>query len=74
MTSIFNDMVEKFMDEFLVFDSSFENCLSNLDVMLVRCEETKLVLNWKKIHFMVEEGIVLGHKVSKVDRGGPDKN
>ena len=23
-----------------------------------------LVLNWEKCHFMVQEGIVLGHKVS----------
>ena len=30
-----------------------------------RCEKTNLVLNWEKCHFMVQEGIVLGHKVSK---------
>nr|GEZ13618.1 reverse transcriptase domain-containing protein [Tanacetum cinerariifolium] len=29
------------------------------------CEETKLALNWEKSHFMVKEGIVLGHKISK---------
>ncbi|GKA20927.1 reverse transcriptase domain-containing protein [Tanacetum coccineum] len=29
------------------------------------CEETNLVLNWEKCHFMVKEGIVLGHKISK---------
>jgi len=29
-----------------------------------RCEETNLVLNWEKCHFMVREGIVLGHKIS----------
>ncbi|GJZ44119.1 reverse transcriptase domain-containing protein [Tanacetum coccineum] len=33
--------------------------------MLNRCEETNLVLNWEKCHFMVKEGIVLGHKISK---------
>ncbi|GJT14547.1 reverse transcriptase domain-containing protein [Tanacetum coccineum] len=33
--------------------------------MLVRCKETNLVLNWDKCHFMVKEGIVLGHKISK---------
>ncbi|GJU33883.1 reverse transcriptase domain-containing protein [Tanacetum coccineum] len=32
---------------------------------LNRCEETNLVLNWEKCHFMVKEGIVLGHKISK---------
>ncbi|GJR37885.1 reverse transcriptase domain-containing protein [Tanacetum coccineum] len=29
------------------------------------CEDTNLVLNWEKCHFMVKEGIVLGHKISK---------
>ncbi|GJS09999.1 hypothetical protein Tco_0366795 [Tanacetum coccineum] len=33
--------------------------------MLQRCENTNLVLNWEKCHFMVKEGIVLGHKISK---------
>ncbi|GJX45342.1 reverse transcriptase domain-containing protein [Tanacetum coccineum] len=33
--------------------------------MLQRCEDTNLVLNWEKSHFMVKEGIVLGHKISK---------
>nr|GFB33433.1 reverse transcriptase domain-containing protein [Tanacetum cinerariifolium] len=28
------------------------------------CEDTKLALNWEKSHFMVKEGIVLGHKIS----------
>ena len=32
--------------------------------VLVRCEETNLVLNWEKCHFMVQEGIVLGHRIS----------
>nr|GEZ82931.1 reverse transcriptase domain-containing protein [Tanacetum cinerariifolium] len=29
------------------------------------CEDTNLVLNWEKCHFMCKEGIVLGHKISK---------
>ncbi|GJT31870.1 reverse transcriptase domain-containing protein [Tanacetum coccineum] len=64
MTAIFHDMVEEFMDDFLVFANSFDCCLANLDRMLARCEETKLVLNWEKCHFMVKEGIVQGHKIS----------
>ena len=44
---------------------SFDNCLENLRQSLIRCEETNLVLNWEKCHFMVEEGIVLGHQISK---------
>jgi len=39
--------------------------LSNLARVLERCEETNLVLNFEKCHFMVEQGIVLGHVVSK---------
>nr|GEZ57648.1 reverse transcriptase domain-containing protein [Tanacetum cinerariifolium] len=69
MLDIFHDMVEKmmevFMDDFSVFGNSFENCLSRLDKMLQRCEDTNLSLNWEKSHFMVKEGIVLGHKISK---------
>ncbi|GJU91374.1 reverse transcriptase domain-containing protein [Tanacetum coccineum] len=58
-------MMEVFMDDFSVFGNSFETCLSHLDKMLKRCEDTNLCLNWEKIHFMVKEGIVLGHKISK---------
>ncbi|GKB74963.1 reverse transcriptase domain-containing protein [Tanacetum coccineum] len=69
MLAIFHDMVEKtmevFMDAFSVFGNSFENCLSRLDKMLQRCEDTNLCLNWDKSHFMVKEDIVLGHKISK---------
>ncbi|MCI53475.1 reverse transcriptase, partial [Trifolium medium] len=52
------------MDDFSVFGPSFELCLKNLDTVLKRCVETNLVLNWEKCHFMVTEGIVLGHKIS----------
>nr|GFA85591.1 reverse transcriptase domain-containing protein [Tanacetum cinerariifolium] len=69
MMVIFHDMIEKtmevFMDEFSVFGNSFKTCLSYLDKMLKRCEDTNLCLNWEKSHFMVKEGIVLGHKISK---------
>ncbi|GKC51541.1 reverse transcriptase domain-containing protein [Tanacetum coccineum] len=63
MVAIFHDMIEKtmevFMDDFSVFGDSFSSCLSHLDKMLQRCEDTNLVLNWEKCHFMVKEGIVL---------------
>ncbi|GKC93555.1 reverse transcriptase domain-containing protein [Tanacetum coccineum] len=69
MMAIFHDMIEKmmevFMDDFLVFGNLFKNCLSRLDKMLKRCEDTNLGLNWEKSPFMVKEGIVLGHKISK---------
>ncbi|GKA71518.1 hypothetical protein Tco_0777657 [Tanacetum coccineum] len=69
MMAIFHDMIEEtmkvFMDDFSVFRNSFSSCLSHLDKMLKRCEDTNLVLNWEKCHFMVKEGIVLGHKILK---------
>jgi hypothetical protein len=76
MSAIFHgfceEIVEVFMDNFSVYRTSFDNCLHNLDKVLQRCEETNLVLNWEKCHFMVNEGIVLGYKISergiKVDR------
>nr|GEZ39387.1 hypothetical protein [Tanacetum cinerariifolium] len=68
--------MELFMDDFSVFGNSFENCLSRLDKMLQRCEDTNLSLNWEKSYFMVKEGIVLSHKISKngteVDRAKVD--
>jgi len=68
MMAIFFDMVEKFievfMDDFSIFAPSFEGCLTNLERVLQRSEESNLVLNWEKCHFMVQEGIVLGHKIS----------
>ncbi|GJR31799.1 reverse transcriptase domain-containing protein [Tanacetum coccineum] len=53
-----------FMDDFSIFRNSFDTCLNNLDKMLQRCKDSHLVLNWEKCHFMVKEGIILGHKVS----------
>ncbi|KAL4272734.1 hypothetical protein GQ457_13G016470 [Hibiscus cannabinus] len=68
MTGIFFDLnedcLEIFMDDFSTFGENFDNCLSNLEKVLIRCKETNLVLNWEKCHFMVDEGRVLGHKIS----------
>ncbi|KAI5342851.1 hypothetical protein L3X38_010727 [Prunus dulcis] len=68
MMSIFSDMVERFievfMDDFSVFGDSFDQCLHNLSKVFARCEHTNLVLNWEKCHFMVNQGIVLGHVIS----------
>nr|GEU40164.1 reverse transcriptase domain-containing protein [Tanacetum cinerariifolium] len=69
MMAIFRDMIEKtmevFMDDFSVFGNLFQSCLSHLEKMLKRCEDTNLCLNWENSHFIVKEGIVLGHKISK---------
>nr|GEX64673.1 reverse transcriptase domain-containing protein [Tanacetum cinerariifolium] len=58
-------MMEVFTDDFSVFGNSFGTYLSHLDKMPQQCEDTNLFLNWEKNHFMVKEGIVLGHKISK---------
>ncbi|KAL4386389.1 hypothetical protein GQ457_09G017220 [Hibiscus cannabinus] len=67
MTAIFSDLnedcLEIFMDDFSTFGEYFDNCLSNLEKVLIRYKERNLVLNWEKCHFMVDEGIVLGHKI-----------
>ena len=56
--------MEIFMDDFLIYGSSFEDCLKNLETVLQRCQDKNLALNWEKCHFMVTEGIVLEHKIS----------
>nr|GFB74453.1 retrovirus-related Pol polyprotein from transposon 17.6 [Tanacetum cinerariifolium] len=69
MIAIFHDMIEQtmevFTDDFSVFGNSFSTCLTNLEKMLKRCEDTKLALIWEKSHFMVKEGIILGHEILK---------
>ncbi|KAL6334551.1 hypothetical protein AAG906_018890 [Vitis piasezkii] len=69
MLSILSDMVERIMevfkDDIIVYGSSYEECLLHLEVVLHRCIEKDLVLNWEKCHFMVQKGIVLGHIISK---------
>ncbi|KAL1531292.1 hypothetical protein AAHA92_33985 [Salvia divinorum] len=68
MMSIFSDLLEEcieiFMDDFTVYEVSFETCLHHLDVVLERCQSKNLVLNYEKCHFKVTEGIVRGHVVS----------
>ncbi|GKE89325.1 hypothetical protein Tco_1566800 [Tanacetum coccineum] len=68
MLTVFHNMIEEsvdvFIDNFSIFGNSFDKCLNNLDKMLQRCKDAHLVLNWEKCHFVVKEGIVLGHKVS----------
>lgn len=60
------------MDDFTLSGLKSEACLRNLSQVLLRYEETNLVLNWKKYQFVIREGIVLDHKISfkgiEVDR------
>ena len=66
--AIFFDYIDNFMEVFMgdisIF-GSFDVCLANLSTVLKRCQEVNLVLSWEKSHFIVQEGIGLGHKVSK---------
>ncbi|RDX84924.1 Retrovirus-related Pol polyprotein from transposon opus, partial [Mucuna pruriens] len=68
--------MEVFMDDFMMYANSFEACLSNMSKVLKRCMDTNLVLNFEKFHFMLTEGIVVGHLVSnrgiKVDKSKID--
>ena len=69
MLSIFSDLVKRimevYMDDITVYGENFEKCLFNLETILHRCIEKNLVLNWEKCHFMVSQGIVLGHIISE---------
>ncbi|KAG9444943.1 hypothetical protein H6P81_016283 [Aristolochia fimbriata] len=69
MMALFHDMIGKmmeiFMDDLTIYGLTFETCLQHLELVLERCEEKKPVLNWEKCHFMVRDGIVLGHKISE---------
>lgn len=69
MMSIFSVLLEKgievFMYDFTVYGKNFEQCLGYLKQTLIRCVQSDLVLNYEKCHFMVREGIVLGHVISE---------
>jgi hypothetical protein len=52
------------MHDFLMFGTSFDDCLKNLEMVLKKYEEIHLVLNWEKCDFIAQEGIVLGHCIS----------
>jgi hypothetical protein len=69
MMAVFSEFIEEivevFMDDFSVYGKTSVDCLENLDKVLMRCAEVDLVLNWEKCHFMVKQGIVLGHVISE---------
>ena len=68
MMSIFYDFIENyieiFMYDFTVYGNSFDQCLDHLGKVLKCCNNTYLVINYEKCHFMVQQGIILGHVVS----------
>ena len=80
MVSIFSEYVEKiievFMDDFSVYGDSFDDYFDNLKLILTRCIENNLMLNWKKYHFIIDYEIVLDHvvlfKSIKIDKSKID--
>jgi hypothetical protein len=40
------------VDDFSVYDKTFEDCLANLDKVLKLCQMADLVINWEKCHFI----------------------
>ena len=52
------------MDNFSLFGNDFESCLAHLTKILEVCVRKRLILSWEISHFMVQEGVVLGHIVS----------
>ena len=68
MRAIFSDFLgdsfEVFMDDFSVFGDDFDCYLAHLTKILKVCVRKRLVLSWEKSHFMVREGVVLGHLIS----------
>lgn len=59
------DFIEVFMDDILIVEYRYEEFLTHFVRVLKICVDTNLALNWEKYHFMENEGIVLGHKVSQ---------
>jgi hypothetical protein len=59
MMSIFSNYVERiikvFMDDLTVYGDSFDKYIEDLSLVLKRCIETNLILNYKKCYFMVEQ-------------------
>ena len=67
MTTIFSDFLgdslEVLMDDFSIFGDDFDSCLAHLTKVLEVCIRKRLVLSWEKSHFMVQEGVMLGHLI-----------
>ena len=58
------DSLKVFTDNFSIFGDDFDSCLAHLTKILEVYVRKQLVLSWEKSHFMVREGVVLGHLVS----------
>ena len=64
-SELLGDRLEIFMCDFSIFCFTFDSCLEKLKNILKIYIESNIVLSWEKSHFMVPEGIVLGHQVGQ---------
>jgi len=64
-SDLIHDCVEVYMDDFTVYGDSFNEALENLEKLLIICKETNLSLIHEKCFMMFNEGIVLGHHISR---------
>ena len=53
------------MDDFFLYEDSFDQCIHHLKLVLQRCTKKNLTQNWERYHFMVRQRIVLGHEISR---------
>lgn len=53
------DIIEVFMDDFLVFGNAFEYCLQVLERVLARWQETNLLLNWEYVTSWCKKASIL---------------
>jgi len=63
-SDLVKDTIVVLRDDYSVVCDSFVIFLDNIAEVLKRCEEYNLFQNWEKCHFMVKEGILLGHHLS----------
>jgi hypothetical protein len=61
---IIHDCVEVYMDDFTIYENTYQEALDNLEKVLIRCQEMNLSLIHEKCKMLLTEGVVLGHHVS----------
>ena len=60
-----HDCVKVFMDYFSVYGDTYEEALTNLEKVIIRCQETNLSLSHEKCKMLFTKGVVLGHIISQ---------
>ena len=60
VSSLAEEVMEIFMDDFTVYGSSFEQCLHNLGTVLQRCKDKNLALNWENAILWLQKELYWG--------------